>query len=314
MENNYLVKKVLIDPIFEENNELIIIAGYASANMLSWYIKKLNDLHKNIKVKLIVGMTRTDGIAMTDHNSYKKMCENNNVEVSYVYQNKSVHSKIYIWLKNGKIGKIYVGSVDFTQSGFSNSQKETIVEVDDHYKDSIYCFFREVIKDTVYCTVNDIDNYVNIHAIESRFEKNNKLKDDIEENDMESIKLSLLTANGEIPQKSGINWGQRPGRNKNQAYIALPSKIARSGFFPLGKEHFTVITDDQKELILRVEQENDKAITTPLGNQLLGEYLRGRLGVKEGEFITKNMLLNYGRTDITFYKIDDENYYLDFSI
>ena len=74
------------------------------------------------------------------------------------------------------------------------------------------------------------------------------------------------------------------------------------------------MTDDHKQLILRIEQAGDKALTTPLNNSLLGEYFRNRIGVANGAFITKNDLERYGRTDVTFYKIDDEQFYMDFSV
>ena len=94
----------------------------------------------------------------------------------------------------------------------------------------------------------------------------------------------------------------------------MPAKVARSGFFPLEEKHFTVVTDDRHQLILRVQQQGDKAITTPLSNAQLGEYFRNRLGLPNGAFITKKDLENYGRTDVTFYKLDDEQYYMDFSL
>jgi hypothetical protein len=46
----------------------------------------------------------------------------------------------------------------------------------------------------------------------------------------------------------------------------------------------------------------------------MGEYFRKRLGVPLGEPLKMEHLLKYGRTDIDFYKIDDENYYMDFSV
>ena len=94
----------------------------------------------------------------------------------------------------------------------------------------------------------------------------------------------------------------------------MPSHIAKSGFFPLDKQHFLVVTDDHHTLQLRVEQQNDKAITTPASNALLGEYFRNRLGLCNGAYVKKDDLLAYGRTDVTFYKIDEEQYYMDFSV
>ena len=46
-----------------------------------------------------------------------------------------------------------------------------------------------------------------------------------------------------------------------------------------------MLTDDNKYIILRVEQGGDKAITTPLNNSLIGEYFRNRLGLAEVAFV-----------------------------
>ena len=80
------------------------------------------------------------------------------------------------------------------------------------------------------------------------------------------------------------------------------------------EQHFTVLTDDRHQLILRVQQQGDKAITTPLSNAQLGEYFRNRLGLPNGAFVTKADLEAYGRTDVTFYKLDEEQYYMDFAV
>lgn len=69
--------------------------------------------------------------------------------------------------------------------------------------------------------------------------------------------------------------------------------MVRTGFFPLNKQHFTVVTDDGHQLILRVEQHGNKAITTPLSNAQLGEYFRNCLGWRMalifGEVIWRHM-------------------------
>ena len=62
-----------------------------------------------------------------------------------------------------------------------------------------------------------------------------------------------------------------------------------------------------------MEQQNDKAITTPASNAQLGEYFRNRLGLANGANVHTSDLKAYGRTDVVFYKIDDEQYYMDFS-
>ena len=43
------------------------------------------------------------------------------------------------------------------------------------------------------------------------------------------------------------------------------------------------------------------------------EYFRMRLDLPNGFFITKEHLEQYG-TDVDFYKIDNETYYMDYSV
>ena len=64
---------------------------------------------------------------------------------------------------------------------------------------------------------------------------------------------------------------------------------------------------------MRVEQDNDKAITTPGNNAELGEYLRSRLGLDAGELVTVEHLNAHGRQDIEFTKLDDEHFMMNFS-
>ena len=84
-------------------------------------------------------------------------------------------------------------------------------------------------------------------------------------------------------------------------------------FFPERPVHFTILTDDNEVLICTRAQDNGKAIETTHNNSLLGKYFRRRLNVPLGALVTVEHLQTYGRTDIDFYKIDDETYRMDFS-
>ncbi len=75
-----------------------------------------------------------------------------------------------------------------------------------------------------------------------------------------------------------------------------------------------MLTDDGKTIICTRAQQNGKAIHTPHNNSLIGEYFRNRLGLASGILVTEGDLAKYGRSNITFYKIDDETYYMDFAV
>lgn len=128
------------------------------------------------------------------------------------------------------------------------------------------------------------------------------------------ITLSLLTRTGEVGAKSGLNWGQRDGRNHNQAYIPVPVKTHRDypDFFPDVEELFTIQTDDGVEFTCVMAQSNRKAIHTTESNALLGIYFREQLGLPEGTSITLEHLQNYGKTYVTITKIDNLLYHMSF--
>ena len=53
-------------------------------------------------------------------------------------------------------------------------------------------------------------------------------------------------------------------------------------------------------------QDAGKGLQTTDDNSEIGDYLRARLNLNSGEYVTRQHLNAYGRTDVTFTKIDDE--------
>ena len=316
-----IAKTVLFDPLFLDINELYIISGYATPTMLSWYIKNL--YHKTqtpIKIFLLVGMAPFDGISVSVHEGFFQLVHNEQpqeiakLECSYIYDAPAVHSNLFIWAKNGSPVCAFSGSANFVQSSFVGRHRQEIMNECDPRKSLEY--YQSLIDRSIYVHHAEVEEYVVIHPAHAVLDIENALIEDFDlmaQDRYPTVALNLITRNGEPGIRSGLNWGHRPGRNPNEAYISLPSKIAKSGFFPLEKRHFTAITDDRHQLILRVEQQNDKAITTPARNSDLGEYFRNRLGLANGAFVTRADLDRYGRTDVVFLKLDEETYYMDFS-
>ena len=190
--------------------------------------------------------------------------------------------QVYIWCKDGIPIKAFQGSANFTQSAFSVNRRELMNDCDAN--EALQYYF-SLEGDTIYCNHSEVEEYILLHPTHPILDNENHPKSPFEDSGLPHVTLSLLARGEETGSKSGLNWGQRKGRNPNQAYIALPIEISKSGFFPLGKKHFTVVTDDGHQLIMRVEQENNKAITTPLCNALLGEYFRNRLGLGNGQYV-----------------------------
>jgi len=313
--NNFR-EQILIEPIRNGADRLCIVSGYATPSMATWHIQALNEQNITpININLIVGMCVTEGLSWISHKGFLDVIETYNsipnyslFNCQYIYKGAPVHAKLYLWLKNNTPFKAFTGSPNYTQTAFSPRQRELLTDCD---PDIAYTFFNDVEKNTIYCTNNDVEECIRLTNSRSILEDDGEVFAPNLEN---SVKLLLLSRDGEVGRRSGLNWGQRDGREPNQAYIPLPAEVARSGFFPTNRQHFFVITDDGKSLVLRVEQQNNKAITTPENNSRIGEYFRRRLGIANGMPVWKADLQRYGRTDVTFCKIDEEHYYMDFSV
>lgn len=314
---------VLFDPLSMDVNELCIISGYAAPSMLAWYIKKLE--HKvriPIKINVLVGMTPSDGISEAIHNEYLRLLENprpehiSEVSCNYLYRAPAVNSNLYIWCKDRTPVIAFTGSAIFSKLSFFGFARQSVM-VQCDANDSLQ-YYDDLEARSVKADAHDTASLITIRSKPNAFDLENKhstVADEFRMNGFSVVDLSLITKRtGEPGRKSGLNWGQRPGRDPNEAYIPVPAKVARSGFFPTDNEQFTVHTDDEHELILRVEQEKDKAITTPDNNSLLGEYFRNRLSLPNGAFVTRADLDRYGRTDVTFVDMQDGSYYMDFSV
>jgi hypothetical protein len=320
---NNLYNEILLNPLQNpELNKLLVVSGYATAAMSFHYLNDLRQKSKNIEIQLIVGMALKDGLTLSNHNGFKKLVGEDfrdNFKCSYIMQSPAVHSKVYVWCSGDKPAFAFTGSANYTQTAFFlKTQRETMTECDP-FKSADY--FYSMLKETIFCDHPEAKQLITIYRDSLRrkeYQMGVTEEAEYEVSDYSgllSVTVSLLDRSGNLPQRSGLNWGQRPElhREPNQAYIRLTSDIYHTDFFPPVSVHFTLFTDDGKTLVCTRAQQNGKAIHTPHNNSLIGEYFRSRLGVGNGEPVRNEHLINHGRTDITFYKVDDETYYMDFT-
>ncbi len=323
--NSDLFNQALINPAKDKVSDLYIVSGYASSAMVSRHAEQLSNQEINLNIHLIIGMACRDGISKTNHLGFKRLMDkelSGKFTCSYLVKRDPVHSKVYTWAEyKNKPVKSFLGSANYSQQAFiGKSQGEVLVNCDPH---TAFDYYSSLINDSIYCNHSDIEDLIIFHSNERSY-----INQEIEESNigtvatsfsgLEKVTVSLISSKtNDVTTRSGLNWGQRPEykRNPNQAYIQLSPAIYRSSFFPLRSIHFTISTDDGKSLLCTRAQKDEKghAIETPRDNSRLGEYFRYRLGVSNGELITKQHLLDYGRTTVGFYKIDEENYFMDFS-
>lgn len=323
---NNLYQEILINPISEGANRLLIISGYATSAMAFHHLNFLSEINKPIKIDLIVGMSSSDGLSISNHRGFQQLVQKDypdSFTCKYIVNSSAVHSKIYIWASDDKPIKAFLGSANYTQFAFSRRQRE-VLEVSDSA--ACYKYYQELLSDSINCTDPDAENLISIYNDKYFVKESGKQIRGAEEEQLSSpenrykslpsVTISFLDRTGKLPSRSGLNWGQRPEyrREPNQAYIRVPAEIYRTNFFPPIGTHFTVLTDDNKVLTCTRAQENGKAIETPHNNSMIGTYFRNRLGIAYGKIVALDDLAKYGRHDVTFYKIDDETYFMNFAV
>lgn len=330
MITDNLFDSLLVEPALQNGaNKLYVVSGYATSAMAFHHIDNLRQRDIEIQVELIVGMCGQDGLSISNHRGFQQLMQSDfagNFECSYLVNTVPVHSKVYAWFRDENPVMGFTGSANYTQKAFGNNQKEAMAESDPTRGLE---YFRSLIGQTIYCVHTDAEDFVQIYndkyfarqrrEIAQQEDRNAPVPTLPELVGLESVRVSLLDFRhgNTLPARSGLNWGQRPEehREPNQAYIHLPASIYKTAFFPPKTVHFTVLTDDGRSITCtRAQEEYGKAIHTPQNNSLIGEYFRNRLGVANGAPVTIEDLQRYGRTDVDFYKIDEETYYMDFSV
>lgn len=336
-----LFEYALMRPRFSSKapDTLRIVSGYATHAMAARHLIEMTAKKQKIKIDLIYGMAGIDGVSKINHIGFRSLEEHSefaydgSFSCSYVIKPKSVHSKVYVWCKGTTPVQAFVGSANYSENGFNLlSRTETLAECD---AVSALKFFYETQKKTISCKKanREKDFPLKIRSLPD-FEKQIDPVITIEQDrespfyGHEKVILSLLTRNGDVGNGSRLNWGVRPNgmpresinangaksvRDPNQSYIGLPAALQRSGFFPDIKRRFTVLTDDDKIFTCVRAQANGKAIETPQKNSEIGAYFRERLGLRSGAYISIRDLKRYGRYDVVFYKLDDENYVMNFA-
>ncbi|WP_454193363.1 restriction endonuclease PLD domain-containing protein [Paenibacillus sp. Marseille-Q7038] len=242
------------------------------------------------------------------------MAENTGrLRVRYYNSFPPLHANVILWRNSaGEYDLVFTGTANLTWNGFKNyreimakaelSSISHIFPDEDSLKDFRDHDIMSQIK-MLYYRPESNSTVVDIGSLRNRLES------------CQRVELYLTQKkDGQVQEKSGLNWGQREGREPNQAYIPISSDVHKSmpDFFPDLSIEFMLITDDGEQFVCTVAQQNRKAIHTK-DNSLLGKYFRKRLGIPLGEKVERKHLDQYGTDKLLIYKISDDAFYMDFT-
>ncbi|WP_456289292.1 NgoFVII family restriction endonuclease [Paenibacillus sp. AK002] len=306
----HIYSQVIKTPYDEGRMNFRALTGYGS----SAFVHHLLYTYERMSIDLILGMVKQQPITIWDHNEYVNLVHSTGrLRVRYYNGTPPIHTKAVLWRgENGDFDIAYAGSSNLTWHGFRDYQELMVsanpVEILQVFPDE------HLLKD---CTDADIfEHFQMLYQREPEVSDIDISAIGVAVSGCPSVVLRLTQKkDGQVHGRSALNWGQREGREPNQAYIPISSDIHRDNpdFFPDLAVEFTIITDDGESFVCTVAQQGRKAIHTNHDNSILGKYFRRRLGVPLGEKVEKAHLDQYGRDSITIYKMNDDTYYMDFS-
>ncbi|MCP4354818.1 MAG: NgoFVII family restriction endonuclease [Proteobacteria bacterium] len=309
--------------IIHDADKLIILSGYLGPKP----VEKLKELP--IPSHVIYGMYGSDGISNKLH---RKLLESqtespDNLEISY--SKLPIHSKCYMWMKQGKVIHALVGSANFSSNGLCTPYRETLAETTRDTFRPLNSYCDKILESSIKCS-----DYT-----EKKIIKKDK---EVDKNYIfNRLDLYSTTKTGNIvPEKSGLNWGLSSGHTaQGDAYIKISKDMIKSQtdlFSPIqsepvrynskGKakrnsEYIEIIWDDGVTMTASLEgtQKHNgikypKQISSAPKKNIMGKYLRKRLNVSLDKLITMNDLNKYGRDNISIERISEGVYYFDFSI
>lgn len=325
-----------------EADEIIIVSGYISA----YPISKLAALSFD-KITVFGGMYN-QGI---HKNNYDDLVDLNisNVNLNIYLTEKQIHSKLYVWKKNGKIIFALIGSANLTRSGLNIDKRECLSEISicDYHKIDDYLNYVNEIK----IEITELDKKLLVEKMDSNDNTeeifiDSTISSKSYSSTNRSISLPLHTKKKIIKEKSGLNWGfSEEAKNKiDDAYIAVSTEKIRQNiafFKPFildpkkGNRSIKVIWDDGTTMQMKFEGTQTvegfvypKQFSSFLANRseldsegnrlsaksILGIYLRKRINIESGKTATYAMLESYGRTSIELSHIKGNLYFADFSV
>ncbi len=306
------LNKLFFESVPQQATDFIALSGFLGPDP----IKKLGELP--FKSTIIYGLQKENQKFLL----HQQLLGLHNENRKIFYPDIACHSKCYLWL-NGNIPiKGLIGSANFSSNGLYNDFRETLLEVDENQLYVMKGYIEIILNSAKECNTIFVEEKVDI-------------QEDYNKDVCEMVLYNPRT--GQTQPKHGLNWGHSDGNVRpNDACVAIRTDYIRKypNLFPplrpnpekegtMIKEVLEFIWDDGvvmrgrlegSQPVAGTEHKFAKNLTSDNHKDEFGIYVRERMGIPLGQFISREDLIKYGRDTISVSKIEEGVYYLDFSV
>jgi hypothetical protein len=273
------------------------------------------------------GLTQKKLDAVTVLN--KKLKEFENGSGVYVTNGRRYHGKVY-YFYDENIKSVYVGSSNFSSSGTKGNIECTIPISLDEEKKNVINFIDDLYSPTYSITIDHVEitvpgkKKIVIASIQDYWSS-------LKTYNPESIDVSILSS-FEFPlkrvaekEKSNLNvyfgkgrLNRSTGKIKPRPWYEIElianNELNSQLYYPKGD--FLAYTDDGLIIPMRTQGDYYKNIRSKKSLQIFGIWLKGKLeksgALKKYEPVTLETLEEYGNDKLTFYKMAEGKYYMEF--
>lgn len=324
----------ILDSEFSSAQDVTIATGYASLDIINAYANSFIKIaNSGGNSRLLLGMAFYEGLGQKKLDALsslnQKLLVFGNSSGVYVSNGRRYHGKVYHFKKN-KLSNYYIGSSNFSSSGTKGNIECTIPILHKEQKKSLGIFLKDLYSTKYSITIDKaaisvpgkkkiiqkrIANYwgaLKRHSLKSTIiAKLPKFEFSLSRiADKEKSSLNVYFGKGRLNSKTGIIT-PRPWY---EIELIAEKNVRSQPEYPQGD--FLAFTDDGFVIPMRTQGDYFKNIRSKDSLQIFGIWLKGKLeksGVlKKYEPVTLDTLIEYGNDKLSFYKINDQKYYMKF--
>jgi hypothetical protein len=324
----------ILDMEFANATDVSIASGYTSLDILHAYEGAFLKIASQGGVsKLLLGMAFYEGLGQKKLETVLQMNEKlskfNNGSGVYVTNGRRYHGKVYHF-KNDDLSNVYVGSSNFSSSGTRGNIECTIPVESIDQKQSLLSFLDDLYSPEYSIPIDRAEITVpNKKKIIQKSIENywSSLKTynpkDIEKSILPKFIFPLSRVAEKEKSNLNVYFGKGRLNTKTRKITPRPwyeiELIASNDLnsqvnYPKGD--FLAYTDDGLIIPMRTQGDYHKNIRSKESLQIFGIWLKGKLersgALQKYEPVNLDVLEEYGNDKLTFYKIDEGRYYMEF--